>query len=429
MPITDLSHRLPAYVSRRQGRLFLEDVDLQSIAQQHGTPTYVYSTAAMTQAFGAYQQALQGRQATIHYALKANSNLSVLKLLHSMGAGFDIVSGGELACALAVGAIGKNIVFSGVGKSIAELRSALAADVGCYNIESIPELDRISEVATSMGKTACISVRVNPDVDPKTHPYISTGLKENKFGVAKEAAVELYQRAARLPGIAVMGIDCHIGSQITTITPYVDALDRVLDLVEAIEAAGVPIHHLDLGGGIGIDYQGADDAVPPIGEFIAAMLAKIDARGHGHRALALEPGRSLVGNAGVLLTSVEYVKPTPYKSYAIVDAGMNDLMRPTLYQAYHGMTELVHSGAAASTYDVVGPVCESGCWLGKDRRLAIAQGEIIAILSAGAYAMSMASNYNIRPRGAEVLVSGVSARVVRPREDIAQLLASQAACL
>jgi diaminopimelate decarboxylase len=420
---------LPPHFSRNNGTLFLEDANLQSVAAEHGTPTYVYSTAAITEAYQAYHTALAGRTAKIHYALKANSNLSVLKLLHNLGAGFDIVSGGELACALAVGATGADIVFSGVGKTEADMQAALLAEVSCFNVESIPEIDRLSAMAISMGKVARISVRVNPDVDPKTHPYISTGLKENKFGVAKEAAVALYQRASTLPGIAVAGIDCHIGSQITTIEPYVDALDRVLDLVEAIEAAGVPIHHLDLGGGIGINYEGAGHDVPPLGAFIAAMLAKLDARGHGHRPLAFEPGRSIVGNAGVLLTNVEFVKPTPYKNYAIVDAGMNDLMRPTLYQAYHGMTEVEQRGTLAALYDVVGPVCESGCWLGRDRHLAISQNDTLAILSAGAYAMSMASNYNIRNRGAEVLVSGAASKLVRPRDTVAVQIASQLACL
>jgi diaminopimelate decarboxylase len=418
---------LPPHFTRRNSVLHLEGVSLQTIAAEHGTPTYVYSATAITQAYQSYTTALKGRQARIHYAIKANSNLSVLKLLRSLGAGFDILSAGELACALAVGAKGADIIMSGVGKSVADMRSALEVDVSCFNIESIPELDRLSAVATSMGKVARISVRVNPDVDPKTHPYISTGLKENKFGVAKEAAVELYQRAATLPGIAVTGIDCHIGSQITTIAPYIDALERVLDLVEAIEAAGVPIHHLDLGGGIGINYE--DESVPPLGEFIAAMLIKIDARGHGHRALAFEPGRSIVGNAGVLLTTVEFVKPTPYKHYAIVDAGMNDLMRPTLYQAYHGMTEVVANAVAPQLMDVVGPVCESGCWLGRDRSLSVKQGDTLAILSAGAYAMSMASNYNIRTRGAEVMVTGDQAKLVRPRENVTAMLASQVACL
>jgi diaminopimelate decarboxylase len=418
---------LPPHFSRRNNVLHLEGVSLQAIAAQHGTPTYVYSAAAITQAYQAYTSALKGRTARIHYAIKANSNLSVLKLLQDLGAGFDILSAGELACALAVGAKGADIIMSGVGKSVADMRAALAVDVSCFNLESIPELDRLNAVALAIGKVARISVRVNPDVDPKTHPYISTGLKENKFGVAKEAAVALYQHAAALKGIAVVGIDCHIGSQITTISPYIDALDRVLDLVEAIEAAGVPIHHLDLGGGIGIDYEG--ESVPALGEFIAAMLAKIDARGHGHRSLAFEPGRSIVGNAGVLLTSVEYMKPTPYKNYAIVDAGMNDLMRPTLYQAFHGMTEVVANDAAPQLVDVVGPVCESGCWLGRDRSLSLKQGDTLAILSAGAYSMSMASNYNIRTRGAEVLVAGDVAKLVRPREDVAALLASQVACL
>ena len=417
----------PPYFQRREQTLFLEGVSLQTLAQQYGTPTYVYSAAAITDAYTAYASALTGRNAKIHYALKANTNLSILQLLKRLGAGFDVVSGGELACALAVGAAGGDIVFSGVGKSVAEMQAALAADVGCFNIESIPELDRLSATAVAMGKVARVSVRVNPDVDAKTHPYISTGLKENKFGVAKESAVALYQRAASLPGIEVRGIDCHIGSQITTIAPYVDALDRVLDLVEAIEAAGVPIHHLDLGGGIGIAYEG--ETMPSIGAFIAAMLAKIDARGHAHRALAFEPGRSIVGNAGVLLTTVEYLKPTAAKDYVIVDAAMNDLLRPSLYQAHHGMTEVVSGQTAAHTCDVVGPICESGDWLGRNRTLAVSQGDVIAILSAGAYAMSMASNYNIRPRGAEVLVQGATHRLVNPRETVAGLLSQQIAAL
>jgi diaminopimelate decarboxylase len=419
---------LPAHFSRVDGVLHCEGVDLSSVAAQHSTPTYVYSSAAITDAYQAYATALQGRRAKVYYALKANSNLSVVKLLQSLGAGFDIVSAGELACALAVGAKGADIVFSGVGKSVTEMQTALNADVGCFNLESIPELDRLNAVALEMGKVANISVRVNPDVDPKTHPYISTGLKENKFGVAKEDALALYTYAASLPGVAVIGIDCHIGSQITTIAPYLDALDRVLDLVEAIEAAGVPIHHLDLGGGIGIDYAlDGQLNVPPVSDFMIALLAKLDARGHGHRALAFEPGRSLVGNAGVLLTTVEYLKPTPYKNYAIVDAGMNDLMRPSLYQAYHASVEVVQTQARSpsNTYDVVGPVCESGCWLGKDRDLIINAGDVIALLSAGAYAMSMASSYNVRGRGAEILVSATTAKLVRPRETIAQMLASQ----
>ncbi len=421
--------KFPPHFSRIDTALHCEGVNLALIAKQHGTPTYVYSAAAITEAYQVYATALQGRKARIHYALKANSNLSVLQLLHRLGAGFDIVSAGELEAVLAIGAKGADVVFSGVGKSISEMQRALNADVSCFNIESIPELDRLNTVASSMNKIASISIRVNPDVDPKTHPYISTGLKENKFGVAKEAALDLYRYASSLPYINIAGIDCHIGSQITTIAPYLDALDRLLDVVESIEANSIAIRHLDLGGGIGIDYA-LDGAVnvPCVGEFISALLLKLDRRSHGHRTLIFEPGRSLVGNAGVLLTTVEYLKPTPYKNYAIVDAGMNDLMRPSLYQAYHATTEVTRTQSATNqlpVYDVVGPVCESGCWLAKDRELSIVPGDVIALLSAGAYAMSMASNYNIRPRGAEILVNSNESQLIRPRENIIDMLASE----
>jgi diaminopimelate decarboxylase len=425
--------KLPTHFSRIDTVLYCEGVNLASIAKQYGTPTYIYSATAITEAYQVYATALQGRKARIHYALKANSNLSVLQLLHRLGAGFDIVSAGELEAVLAIGAKGTDVVFSGVGKSIFEMQTALNADVSCFNIESIPELDRLNTVASGMNKIATISIRVNPDVDPKTHPYISTGLKENKFGVAKEAALDLYRYASSLSHINIAGIDCHIGSQITTVAPYLDALDRLLDVVESIEATGITIRHLDLGGGIGIDYA-LDGTVniPCVGEFIRALLLKLDKRSHGHRTLMFEPGRSLVGNAGVLLTTVEYLKPTPYKNYAIVDAGMNDLMRPSLYQAYHATVEVIHTPSATdqlSVYDVVGPVCESGCWLGKDRVLNITQGDVVAMLSAGAYAMSMASNYNIRPRGAEILVNGYESQLVRPRETVIDMLASQRSLL
>lgn len=425
--------QLPPYFSRIDTVLYCEDVNLSSIAKQYGTPTYVYSRAAITQAYQAYSNALKGRYAKIHYALKANSNLSILKILHQLGAGFDIVSAGELQAALSIGASGSDIVFSGVGKSINEMKMALSAKVACFNIESIPELDRLNTVAKEIGTIANISIRVNPDIDPQTHPYISTGLKENKFGVAKEQALALYQHAANLSHIHIVGIDCHIGSQITHIEPYLNALDRLLDLVESIESVGIPIGHLDLGGGIGIDYTlNGQDTVPFIHEFIEALLNKLDSRSHGHRPLLFEPGRSIVGNAGVLLTTVEYLKPTPYKQYAIVDAGMNDLMRPALYQAYHAVTEVIQTPIISDnllSYDIVGPVCETGCWIAKDRYLNIVPHDIIAIFSAGAYAMSMASNYNIRPRGAEILVDQSMQKLICPRETVIDILDKQIQCL
>jgi diaminopimelate decarboxylase len=395
--------------------LFLEDVELGRLAAEFGTPLYVYSRNSMLASLAAYQRALVGRPHLVCYAMKANSSLAVLQLFAQAGCGFDIVSGGELLRALAAGAAPGNIVFSGVGKTRREMRQALEAGVMCFNVESEAELDVLSQVATEAGIPARISLRVNPDVDAKTHPYISTGLKGNKFGVAHDRALDTYRRAASLPGIEVVGIDCHIGSQITEISPYLDALDRVLDLIEAVEReTDLSISHLDLGGGLGITYT--DEQPPAADALIAALVERIDGRGHGHRRLLFEPGRSLVGNAGVLLTEVLYLKPGEQKNFCLVDAAMNDVMRPALYEAWMGIVPCRSTGGPTQRYDVVGPICESGDWLGQDRDLAVQAGDHLAVLSAGAYCMSMASNYNARGKAAEVMVSGDRARVIRDRE-------------
>jgi diaminopimelate decarboxylase len=408
---------------RADGVLQVEGVSAVSLAEQFGTPLYVYSRSALTDAYKAYADACTGRRATIHVAVKANSNLAVLNVFARLGAGFDIVSSGELARVLAAGGKAENTVFSGVGKSVAEMREALDAGVKCFNVESIPELHALNEVAKAAGKQAPVSLRVNPDVDAKTHPYISTGLKSNKFGVAFSDARATYAQAAAMSNLDVIGIDCHIGSQITEVSPYLDAVDKLLELVEQIEADGTTIHHVDVGGGLGITY---DDETPPvIGEFVDAVLAHIDQRGHGHREVYFEPGRSLVGNAGVLLTRVEYLKPGAEKNFAIVDAAMNDLARPAMYQAFHRIEAVEKGAAKARLYDVVGPVCESGDWLGRDRTLAIEQGDLLAIFSAGAYGFVMSSNYNTRPRAAEVMVDRERARLVREREEVKELFAGE----
>ncbi|MBP7531394.1 MAG: diaminopimelate decarboxylase [Ottowia sp.] len=409
------------FVCYQNGQLMVEGVALSELARQHGTPLFVYSKAAILAALAAYQRGLAGREALICYAMKANSSLAILKLLADAGCGFDIVSAGELERALAAGATPSKIVFSGVGKTRAEMRRALEAGVGCFNIESMAELDVLSGVAVACGQTAPVSIRVNPNVDAKTHPYISTGLKGNKFGISHDEALAAYRHAASLPGLRVVGIDCHIGSQITESAPYLEAMDRVLDLVTQIEAAGIPIHHIDFGGGLGIDYNG--DTPPAADVLWQQLLGKLDARGFGNRKIMIEPGRSLVGNAGVCLTEVLFLKPGEQKNFCIVDAAMNDLPRPALYEAFHRIVPLAEANPAAqtTTYDVVGPVCESGDWLGRDRALAVQQGDVLAVLSAGAYCMSMASNYNTRPRAAEVLVDGASARVIRQREAVQDL--------
>jgi diaminopimelate decarboxylase len=411
------------HLAYRGPQLFIEGRSLSELAGKFGTPLYVYSKAAMLEALAAYQRALAGRDHLVCYAVKANSNLAVLQVFAQAGCGFDIVSSGELHRVLAAGGKADRVVFSGIGKTRAEMRHALEVGVLCFNVESEAELEVLSSVATELGRTARVSLRVNPDVDAGTHPYISTGLKGNKFGIAHERAVATYRRAAGLPGLEVVGIDCHIGSQITDTTPYLDALDRVLDLVEAVEAQGVPIHHLDLGGGLGITYT--DEAPPSAEVLVRQLLARIDARGHGHRKVVFEPGRSLVGNAGVLVTEVLYLKPGEQKNFCIVDAAMNDLARPAMYEAYMGIVPCTRRDEPTTRVDVVGPVCESGDWLGRDRDLAVVPGDHVAVLSAGAYGMSMASNYNSRGRAAEVLVSGEQAWLVREREDASALFTGE----
>jgi diaminopimelate decarboxylase len=411
------------FLHRDGAELRLEDCALADLAKLHGTPLYVYSRNAMRAALASYQRALAGRRHLLCYAMKANSTLAVLQTFAEAGCGFDIVSAGELQRVLAIGVSASKVVFSGVGKKRSEMALALKAGVKCFNVESEPELEALSEVAQSLGLRAPVSLRVNPDVDAKTHPYISTGLKGNKFGVAHTRALQVYQRAAALPGIEVQGIDCHIGSQITELAPYLDALDRLLDLVEAVEAAGIPIHHVDVGGGLGITYT---DEQPPAAEtMVAALLQRLDARGHGHREMLFEPGRSLVGNAGVLLAEVLYLKPGETKNFCIVDAAMNDLVRPAMYDAWMAIEPCLHRSEPPLTWDVVGPVCESGDWIGRDRPLTLRAGDVLAVLSAGAYGMAMASNYNSRPRAAEVMVDGTQVHLIRERESVASLFAHE----
>ena len=404
------------HIAYKNGELFMEQLVLGDLARQYGTPLFVYSEAAILQALSAYQRGLAGRNALICYAMKANSSLGIIQLLASAGCGFDIVSGGELERVIAAGVAPSRVIFSGVGKTRAEMRRALEAGIACFNVESESELEVLNEVAIAFGRPAPVSIRVNPNVDPKTHPYISTGLKGNKFGIAHERTLQAYRRAASLAGLQVNGIDCHIGSQITQEEPYMDAMDRMLDLVASIEDAGIPIEHIDFGGGLGIDYNGDQ---PPLADTLwSKLLAKLDARGYGDRKIMIEPGRSLVGNAGVCITEVLYLKPGEQKNFCIVDAAMNDLPRPALYQAYHAIVPLRLRAGAASHWEVVGPVCESGDWIGHDRELTLQSGDLLAVLSAGAYCMSMASNYNSRGRAAEILVSGTNTRLIRERETI-----------
>jgi diaminopimelate decarboxylase len=404
----------------QDGALHAEGVPLQMLADRLGTPLYVYSRAALGAAWESYREAIAGRDVLVCYGMKANSNLAVLKEFAGLGAGFDIVSGGELHRVLSVGADPAKIVFSGVGKQAWEMRKALEADVKCFNVESEAELHLLSDVAVSIGKQARVSLRVNPDVDAGTHPYISTGLKENKFGIAIVDAPGVYQTAASLPGIVITGVDCHIGSQITDVSPYLDALDKLLDLVDRLRIAGIDIEHLDLGGGLGIRYTDETPLRPAT--LLAQVYERLGARGLAHLKLIMEPGRSLVGNAGVLLTTVQFLKHAEARNFAIVDAAMNDLIRPTLYDAWHGVLPVRPRGGATQEYDVVGPVCESGDWLAKQRALAVERGDVLAIESTGAYGMVMAGNYNTRPRPAEVMVDGTQFHVVRQRETIEDLL-------
>ena len=409
---------LPArpFIDYRDGQLMVEGVAAADLAREHGTPLFIYSKAAMLDALAAYQRGFAGRDALICYAMKANSTLAVLRTFVEAGCGLDIVSGGELERALRAGVDPAKVIFSGVGKSRAEMKRALEAGIGCFNVESLPELDVLSEVAAGMGRRAPVSLRVNPDVDAKTHPYISTGLKGNKFGIAHTDALAAYRHAAALPGLQVTGIDCHIGSQITETSPYLDAMDRVLDLIDQIEAAGIALEHIDFGGGLGINYRGE---TPPAADALwQLLLAKLDTRGYGQRKLVIEPGRSLIGNAGICLTETVFLKPGEQKNFLIVDAAMNDLPRPAMYEAYHAIVPVQPREGEAQTWDVVGPVCESGDWLGRERELAVQAGDLLAVCSAGAYCMSMSSNYNTRGRAAEMLVDGVQARLVRARESI-----------
>jgi diaminopimelate decarboxylase len=408
------------YFQYRQDSLYAEGVALSDIAEQYGTPCYVYSRAALTDGYQEFTRALQGREHLVCYAVKANSNLAILNLFARLGAGFDIVSGGELQRVLAAGGDAGKVVFSGVGKSVAEMRMALDAGILCFNVESAPELDRLNEVAASMGKVAAISLRVNPDVDAKTHPYISTGLKQNKFGVAYDEAVALYRKAHGMANLRITGMDCHIGSQLTETSPFIAAVEKVLALVDRLAGEGIHLEHLDLGGGLGIRYS--DETPPAIDDYVASVLAATQGR---REKIILEPGRVLVGNAGVLLTKVEYLKHGEEKNFAIVDAAMNDLMRPALYDAYHEIrpVRIVHH--AAQRYEIVGPICETGDFIGHDRELSIAPESLLAVLSAGAYGMSMSSNYNTRPRAAEVMVDGNDLHLIRDRESVPQLYAGE----
>ena len=400
------------------GQLCADSVPLNEIAKRFGTPCYVYSRAALESALDEFLVELEGIDAQVCYAVKANSNLAVLNVFARRGAGFDIVSAGELQRALAAGADPRKIVFSGVGKTREEMIFALQTGILCFNIESAPELERLNEVAGSLGVRAPISLRVNPNVDAKTHPYISTGLKENKFGVAYDDALSIYRRAASLPHIDVTGIDCHIGSQLLDPSPFEEALDKLLLLVDQLAAAGISLHHIDLGGGLGIRYR--DDEAPSVKSYLQPLLRKLTGR---PLKVLLEPGRRLVGNTGLLLTRVEYLKPGEIKNFAIVDAAMNDLARPALYDAWHDIVPVCPRDSEARNWEIVGPICESGDFLGHNRPLAIEPGDLLAILSAGAYGMAMSSNYNTRPRAAEVMVDGDKAFLVRRREAIEDLYA------
>jgi diaminopimelate decarboxylase len=406
--------------THRDGQLFAEGVALSAIAERFGTPTYVYSRAHIEAQYRAYADALTGIEHLVCFAVKANSNLGVLNVLARLGAGFDIVSRGELERVLAAGGKPAKIVFSGVGKSRDDMRRALQIGVHCFNVESTDELERLQQVAAELGLIAPVSLRVNPDVDAGTHPYISTGLKENKFGIAISDAETVYARAAELPNLQVLGVDCHIGSQLTTLPPFLDALDRLLALIDRLAARDIDIRHLDLGGGLGVQYR--DEQPPLAGDYIAAVRERLGSR---KLALVFEPGRSIVANAGVLLTRVEYLKHTEHKDFAIVDAAMNDLIRPALYQAWMDVVAVQPRNTLARPYDIVGPICETGDFLAKDRSLALNEGDLLAICSAGAYGFVMSSNYNTRGRAAEIMVDGERCIEVRQRETVQELFAGE----
>ena len=414
--------------SRKDGTLHVENVPLSALASEFGTPTYIYSKPMLEAAYREYADALNnhpaGRNALVCYAIKANSNIAILQTFARLGAGFDIVSGGELRRVLHAGAEASKVVFSGVGKSAEEMAFALEKGIRCFNIESAPELERLSSVASRLGKKAPISLRVNPDVDAKTHPYISTGLKDNKFGVAFAEARQIYRRASQLAGISIVGIDCHIGSQILEVSPFIEALDKLLGLIDQLSDDGISLEHLDLGGGLGIRYQ-EGQTPPSVADYLVPILERLHTHNQKENRsplnLVFEPGRRLVGNAGCLLTRVEYLKHGDAKHFAIVDAAMNDLMRPALYDAWHDIETVVPRQGEAKPYDIVGPVCESGDFLGRARELALKEGDLLAVMSAGAYGMAMSSNYNSRPRAAEVLVDGTRTHLIRQREHFASL--------
>jgi len=400
-------------------QLHAEEVALSRIAERYGTPCYVYSRAALTEAWRAFDAAFAGRDHLVCYAVKANSTLAVLNLLARLGSGFDIVSGGELARVLAAGGDPRKVVFSGVGKTAEEMLPALAAGIHCFNVESEGELARLEAVAAQCGKTAAVSLRVNPDVDPRTHPYIATGLKENKFGVAYEDAPGLYRKARTMRHLAVTGIGCHIGSQLTDVAPFVAALDRILELADRLHTEGIPLAHIDIGGGLGIRYK--DESPPAVTDYARALTGRLGSRA---LKLLLEPGRVLSGQAGLLLTRVEYLKHGREKNFAVVDAAMNDLLRPALYEAWHDVLPVARANGG-KTYEIVGPVCESGDFLARARTLALREGDLLAVMAAGAYGMSMSSNYNTRPRAAEVMVDGAQAHLVREREAVSELMARE----
>ncbi|WPO99794.1 diaminopimelate decarboxylase [Pseudomonas sp. HR96] len=404
----------------RDGQLFAEGVALAALAERFGTPTYVYSRAHIEGQYRAYADALQGMPHLVCFAVKANSNLGVLNVLARLGAGFDIVSGGELERVLAAGGRADRVVFSGVGKTREDMRRALEVGVHCFNVESTDELERLQEVAADLGVRAPISLRVNPDVDAGTHPYISTGLKENKFGIDIAAAEDVYIRAAQLPNLEIVGVDCHIGSQLTSLPPFLDALDRLLGLIDRLGDCGIHLRHIDLGGGLGVRYR--DEQPPLAADYIQAVRQRLEGRELG---LVFEPGRFIVANAGVLLTRVEYLKHTEHKDFAIVDAAMNDLIRPALYQAWMDVKAVQPREGAGRAYDVVGPICETGDFLAKDRQLTLAEGDLLSVHSAGAYSFVMSSNYNTRGRCAEILVDGDQAFEVRRRETVAELFAGE----
>ncbi|PSU30201.1 diaminopimelate decarboxylase [Photobacterium lutimaris] len=406
---------------QKDGQLWAEEIPLADLADRFGTPLYVYSRATLERHWHAFDQAVADHPHLICYAVKANSNIGVLNVLARLGSGFDIVSGGELERVVAAGGDPAKVVFSGVGKTAAEMKRALELGIKCFNVESEPELERLNHVASELGKIAPVSLRINPDVDAQTHPYISTGLRDNKFGIAFDRAPEVYRLAQRLPYLAVTGMDCHIGSQLTAIDPFIDATDRLLALIDTLKAEGITIHHLDVGGGLGVTYS--DERPPQPSEYAKALMARLV--DHRDLELIFEPGRAIAANAGVMLTRVEYLKHTEHKNFAIVDAAMNDMIRPTLYQAWQDIVPVVPHNGEKVSYDLVGPICETGDFLGKDRELCLETGDLLAVRSAGAYGFVMSSNYNTRARAAEIMVDGSQAHVVREREELAQLWQSE----